>query len=324
MGGPQRVVGLKAVVEAGADLGILAGKPGFLLDEAGQVDDIVNGGALGGDGIGQGGGLVGKLAVQSVDVVIDVLIRIDVVGLGVEVALALHQAAIVRDLVPEIVLAEIGPVGAVGAAEEGIHIVDQPGIDKDLGHADGGGALGDRDVGGGAAHDLGDGLDDIVIAHAGAQRKVAVLDAVGLAAVFDVLFEQPVMLDDALVLELGGNAADRGALCDGHGLLGAQIGAAVDLVIELQALVRAKAKQRQDDDNDQAPHGEAAAVGFVLFVVLLFIFGLGFRLAAGLGGFGLRLFRGRGRLRLGLRRGGGLRGLPAGTADFHKRSLFCL
>ena len=55
--GPLRVVGLKTVVEAGADLGILTLETGLLLNEAGQLDRVVERGAPGGDGIGQGGGL---------------------------------------------------------------------------------------------------------------------------------------------------------------------------------------------------------------------------------------------------------------------------
>ena len=45
--GPQRVVGFQAVVEAGADAGVLGFETGFLLDEAGQLDDVVDGRALG-------------------------------------------------------------------------------------------------------------------------------------------------------------------------------------------------------------------------------------------------------------------------------------
>jgi len=315
--GPLRVVGLKTVVEAGADLGILTLETCLLLNEAGQLDRVVERGAPGGDGIGQGGGLAGELAVHGIDVVVDVFVRVDVVSFGVEITFALHQAAVIGDLVPEIILAEIGAVGAVGAVEEGVHIVHQPGIHKDLGHADSGSTLGDGDVGGGAAHDLGESLDNVVVAHARAQRKVAILDAVGLAAVFGVLFKEPVILDDARILQLGGNAADGRALFDGDGLLGTQVGATVDLAVELHAFIGTKAHQRQDDDNDQAAHGEMAAMFLFFLVVIFLIFWLGFRLAAGLGG------RGRSRLGLGLRRGGVLRGLPAGTADFHKLSLFC-
>ena len=43
--GPLRVVGLKTVVEAGADLGILALETGLLLNEAGQLDRVVERGA---------------------------------------------------------------------------------------------------------------------------------------------------------------------------------------------------------------------------------------------------------------------------------------
>lgn len=195
-------------MEAGADLGILTLETGLLLNEAGQLDRVVERGAPGGDGIGQGGGLAGELAVHGIDVVVDVFARVDVVSFGVEITFALHQAAVIGDLVPEIILAEIGAVGAVGTVEEAVHIVHQPSIHKDLGHADSGSPLGDGDIGGGAAHGLGESLDNVVVAHARAQRKVAVLDAVGLAAVFGVLFKEPVILDDARILQLGGNAAD--------------------------------------------------------------------------------------------------------------------
>ena len=131
------------------------------------------------------------------------------------------------------------------------------------------------------------------------------------------MFKEPVILDDARILQLGGNVADGRALFDGDGLLGTQVSAAVDLAVELHAFIGTKAHQSQDDDNDQAAHGEMAAMFLFFLVVIFLIFWLGFRLAAGLGG------RGRSRLGLGLRRGGVLRGLPAGTADFHKLSLFC-
>ena len=252
--GPQRVVGLQPVVEAGADLGVFFGHAGLLLDEAGQLDYIVQGGALLRDGIGQRSSLFFKLGVEGVHIIVDVLIGINVVGLREEVALALHQAAVVGDLVPETVLAEIGAVQAVGAAEEGIHAVHQTGVHEDLGHAHRRSPLRDGNIRCRAAGLLGESLDDAVVVHAGAQRKVAVLDTAGLAAELDILLEEPVILDDARLFQLGGNSAHRGALFHRDGLLLAQNAAAVHLVIEAHDLEAAKGQQRHKDHKDHAAH----------------------------------------------------------------------
>ena len=115
MAAPLRVCAFQTVVEAGADLGILGGNAGFLLDKAGKDDDIIQRDALAGKLGCQLRGLAGKLCIQGVNIIVDVLVRKDVVGVRVEVTLALHQAPVVRDVVPEIVLAEIRAIGAVGA-----------------------------------------------------------------------------------------------------------------------------------------------------------------------------------------------------------------
>ena len=273
---PLRVRRFKTVVEAGADLGILAGKAGLLLNEAGQLDNIVKAGALGGDGIGQICRLGGKLTVELVHIVIDALIGIEVVGVGEQVSLALHQAVIVRDSVPEIILAPVRAIGAVGAGQEGVHILHKAGIDKDLGHAHGGRALGDRHIDGGAAGHNGQGLDDVIVGHAGLDLKAAVLDLPGFAAVLDILLEQPVILDNAGILELRGNAGHGGALRHGDSLYLAQRSLTVQLSVELGHLISAEADQRQNHKHDQAADRKTAAGLFLLVLLIRLVFlGLG-------------------------------------------------
>ena len=104
---PLRVAGFQAVVEAGADLGILALQTSLLLDEAGQLDHIVQTRTLGGNRVGQVSSLVGELSVELVYIIIDVLVGVEVVGVREKVALALHEAVIIGDGVPKIVLAPI-------------------------------------------------------------------------------------------------------------------------------------------------------------------------------------------------------------------------
>ena len=104
---PLRVAGFQAVVEAGADLGILALQTSLLLDEAGQLDHIVQARTLGGNRVGQVSSLVGELPVELVYIIIDVLVGVEVVGVREKVTLALHEAVIIGDGVPKIVLAPI-------------------------------------------------------------------------------------------------------------------------------------------------------------------------------------------------------------------------
>ena len=286
--GPLRVAGFQAVVEAGADLGVLALQTGLLLNEAGQLDHVVQARALGGDRVGQSGGLGRKLAVEGIHIVGDALVLIEIVGVWEKVALALHQAVIVGDGVPEIVLAPIRAVAAVGAGQEGVHVVHKARVHENLRHTDGCRALGNRDVHRCTAGHDGQRLDNVVVGHAGLDFKVTVLDLTGLAAVLDVLLEQPVILDDTGVLELGRNAGDGRTLGHGDGLGRAQRFLAVQLGVELADLVAAKADQRQNDEHDQAAKRETAAGLLVLLVVLDLLH----RPAAGLFGglflFGLR------------------------------------
>ena len=285
---PLRVAGFQAVVEAGTDLGVLALQTGLLLNEAGQLDHVVQARALGGDRVGQSGGLGRKLAVEGIHIVGDALVLIEIVGVREKVALALHQAVIVGDGVPEIVLAPIRAVAAVGAGQEGVHVVHKARVHENLRHTDGCRALGNRNVHRCTAGHDGQRLDDVVVGHAGLDFKVAVLDFTGLAAVLDVLLEQPVILDDTGVLELCRNAGDGRALGHGDGLGRAQRFLAVQLGVELADLVAAKADQRQNDEHDQAAKRETAAG----LLVLLVVHDLLRRLAAGLFGgfflFGLR------------------------------------
>ena len=285
---PLRVAGFQAVVEAGTDLGVLALQTGLLLNEAGQLDHVVQARALGGDRVGQSGGLGRKLAVEGIHIVGDALVLIEIVGVREKVALALHQAIIVGDGVPEIVLAPIRTVVAVGAGQEGVHIVHKARVHENLRHTDGSCALGNRDVHRCTAGHDGQRLDNVVVGHAGLDFKVAVLDFTGLAAVLDVLLEQPVILDDTGVLELDRNVGDGRALGHGDGLGRAQRFLAVQLGVELADLIAAKADQRQNDEHDQAAKRETAAGLLVLLVVLDLLH----RLAAGLFGglflFGLR------------------------------------
>ena len=285
---PLRVAGFQAVVEAGTDLGVLALQTGLLLNEAGQLDHVVQARALGGDRVGQSGGLGRKLAVEGIHIVGDALVLIEIVGVREKVALALHQAVIVGDGVPEIVLAPIRAVAAVGAGQEGVHVVHKARVHENLRHTDGCRALGNRNVHRCTAGHDGQRLDDVVVGHAGLDFKVAVLDFTGLAAVLDVLLEQPVILDDTGVLELCRNAGDGRALGHGDGLGRAQRFLAVQLGVELADLIAAKADQRQNDEHDQAAKRETAAG----LLVLLVVHDLLRRLAAGLFGgfflFGLR------------------------------------
>ena len=273
---PLRVTRFKTVVEAGADLGVLAGKAGLLLNEAGQLDNIVKAGALGSDGIGQICRFGGKLTVKLVHIVIDALVGVEIVGVWEQVSLALHQAAIVRDSVPEIILAPVRAIGAVGAGQEGVHILHKAGIDKDLGHAHSGRALGDCHIDGGTAGHNGQSLDDLVVGHAGLDLKAAVLDLPGLAAVLDILLEQPVILDNAGILELRGNAGHGGALRYGDSLYLAQRSLTVQLGVELGHFISAEADQSQNHKHDQAADRKTAAGLFLLVLLIRLVFlGLG-------------------------------------------------
>ena len=82
------------------------------------------------------------------------------------------------------------------------------------------------------------------------------------------------MLDNAGLLQLVGDDGDGGALLDLDGLLLAQRGGAVDLLVQLQDLEAAERHQRREHQQDQAAKREAAA-GFFFLVVFFLPHGLG-------------------------------------------------
>ena len=259
--GPQRVVGFQPVVEAGADLVVLLGHAGLLLNEGSQDHHLVKGGALFGDGGHQVLGLGVELGVEGVHNVIHRGVGEEFVGVGEEIPLALEQPAfVVGDLVPEGILAEVRPVGAVGAVEEGLDTVHQPLVHKQLGDAHGGGAFGDGDPHGLPADLLfGQGGDDVIVGHAGVQLEIAVLQPFGPAAVPGVEPEQPAVLDDAGLLQLGGDVRHRRALGHRDGLHIAAGADAVHLAVQLHQLPAPQGHQQRHHQHDHQPDGEAAA-----------------------------------------------------------------
>ena len=135
-----------------------------------------------------------------------------------------------------------------------------------------------------SGHD-GQRLDDIIVGHTGLNLEVAVLDLTRLAAVLDILLEQPVILDNTCIFQLGGNAGDGGSFRHGDGLGRAQRALAVQLRIELADLVAAKTHQRQKNEHNQAAKRETALARlFFVVLILVIFFVLGFL-------FGLFLFR---------------------------------
>ena len=301
--------GLETVVEAGGNLVVLLGHAGLLLDEAGQdhrivqrVDAVVRVGVhLGLEPLG----LLGELVVEGADIVLDGVIGEELVGLGEEVALALEQAAgIVRHLGPEGVVAEIRlHLAAAVALGVGLLVVDLPvGAGQEIlhrakavvlhqlgdGHRRGAFWEGDGDR---LAEDtlLGDGVDDVIVGHAGAQLHRAGLQITCLAAVAGIDAEQPAVLDDAGIRQLLGNGGGGGAVLNlqGDGIPQNTVGAAaVNLGVKLHGFPARNGDEHHHDEHDHNADGEPAAGLFLLLILVDFLL----RLLLGLGGrLGLHL-----------------------------------
>ena len=199
---PSRVIRFQSVVEAGGDFRVFSRHTGFLLDKAGKDDHIVHCGSLLADCIPQIRGFGVKGAVESIDVVINRIVKVELIGVREQIALTLHQASLcIGDFVPEGILAKVRTVLTIGTGKEFIRSAQTIFLHQ-LCNSYSRVAFREGDLNGLAFHFLGRKfVQDVIIGHAGAKVKIPILQSVALTTVLGIKFEQPIIFNDSLILQ---------------------------------------------------------------------------------------------------------------------------
>ena len=199
--------------------------------------------------------------VEGGHIVVDGAVVQELVGVGEQIALALHEAAgrLLGHILPEGELAEVAVVRLVQEGFGGA----QAGLLHLLGHGDGGGPFGEGQAGGVGGGIGRQGLDQRIVGSALLHLKGAVLQAACRPLPPHIPAEQPGKTDHPRLLQIGGNGGHPAALLHRDGDGPACGPAAGDLAVEQKGQPPCRQHCGQQRQQQGAPQPAAPGGGGV-------------------------------------------------------------